>query len=94
LSELSFEEALNYTNSASYPGKYECESWSYEGSGIVSEVGLLVDYFHPVCGNTILPQTDISVNYTMLCVKLESARSFEESLHFLVLSSFKCRFFK
>jgi hypothetical protein len=39
LSELSYEGALNYTSSASYPGKYECESWSYEGIGIVSEVG-------------------------------------------------------
>jgi hypothetical protein len=38
LAELSYEEALNYTSNANYPGKYECDSWSYEGSGIVSEV--------------------------------------------------------
>jgi hypothetical protein len=38
LAELSYEEALNYTSNANYPGKYECDSWSYEGNGIVSEV--------------------------------------------------------
>jgi hypothetical protein len=38
LADLSYEEALNYTNNANYPGKYECDSWSYEGNGIVSEV--------------------------------------------------------
>jgi hypothetical protein len=39
LAQLSYEDALQYTSNAGYPGQYECDSWSYEGNGIVSEVG-------------------------------------------------------
>lgn len=39
LAQLPYEDALQYTSNASRPGQYECNSWSYEGNGIVSEVG-------------------------------------------------------
>ena len=38
LAQMPYEDALQYTSNASYPGQYECNSWSYEGNGIVSEV--------------------------------------------------------
>lgn len=39
LAQLTYEDALQYTSNAGDPGQYECDSWSYEGNGIVSEVG-------------------------------------------------------
>lgn len=39
LAQLPYEDALQYTSNASSPGDHECNSWSYEGNGIVSEVG-------------------------------------------------------
>ncbi|XP_021933962.1 organic cation transporter protein isoform X2 [Zootermopsis nevadensis] len=50
LAALRYEEALSFTSSAEYPGQYECDSWSYEGSGIVSEWDL-------VCSRTPLRST-------------------------------------
>ncbi|XP_023709704.1 organic cation transporter protein isoform X3 [Cryptotermes secundus] len=50
LAALSYEEALNYISNVNYPGQYECDSWSYEGNGIVSEWDL-------VCSRTPLKST-------------------------------------
>ncbi|PSN46169.1 hypothetical protein C0J52_16091, partial [Blattella germanica] len=37
LAQITYEEALHYTSINPKPDLYECDSWDYEGNGVVSE---------------------------------------------------------
>ncbi|XP_069674471.1 organic cation transporter protein isoform X2 [Periplaneta americana] len=41
LAEMTYVDALEYTSSHKRPGQYECDKWSFEGEGMVSEWDLV-----------------------------------------------------